>query len=76
MVWVVRGQLLRHNILDTPNARSSHDVPTPRGGGIGVMSILLPVWIVIALHVPSEPGLTARWVIPLGGHRSGGDFLD
>ena len=65
MVWVVRGQLLRHNILDTPNARSSHDVPTPRGGGIGVMSVLLPVWIVIAFAVPSEPGITARWVIPL-----------
>ena len=65
MVWVVRGQLLRHNILDTPNARSSHDVPTPRGGGIGVMSVLLPVWIVIAFAVPAEPGLTARWVIPL-----------
>lgn len=65
MVWVVRGQLLRHNILDTPNARSSHDVPTPRGGGIGVMSVLLPIWIVIAFAVPSEPGITARWVIPL-----------
>jgi UDP-N-acetylmuramyl pentapeptide phosphotransferase/UDP-N-acetylglucosamine-1-phosphate transferase len=65
MVWVVRGQLLRHEILDTPNARSSHDVPTPRGGGIGVMSILLPVWVVIAFALTSEPGLTARWVIPL-----------
>lgn len=66
MVWIVRGQLLRHEILDTPNARSSHDVPTPRGGGIGVMSVLLPVWVVIAFALPSEPGLTARWIIPLG----------
>lgn len=65
MVWLVRGQLLRHDILDRPNARSSHDTPTPRGGGIGVMSILLPVWIVIAFAVSSEPGITARWVIPL-----------
>lgn len=65
MVWLVRGQLLRHDILDRPNARSSHDVPTPRGGGIGIMSVLLPVWIAIAFAVPSEPGITARWVIPL-----------
>lgn len=64
-VWIVRGQLLRHDILDTPNARSSHDVPTPRGGGIGVMIVLLPVWIAIAFAVPGEPGLTARWIIPL-----------
>lgn len=64
-VWIVRRQLLRHDILDTPNARSSHDVPTPRGGGIGVMIVLLPVWIAIAFAVPGEPGLTARWIIPL-----------
>jgi UDP-N-acetylmuramyl pentapeptide phosphotransferase/UDP-N-acetylglucosamine-1-phosphate transferase len=29
-------------ILDRPNARSSHDAPTPRGGGIAVMAVLLP----------------------------------
>jgi UDP-N-acetylmuramyl pentapeptide phosphotransferase/UDP-N-acetylglucosamine-1-phosphate transferase len=65
LVWIVRGQLLRHNILDTPNARSSHDVPTPRGGGIGVMIVLLPVWVGIAFATTGEPGVTARWVIPL-----------
>lgn len=66
MVWIVRGQLLRHEILDTPNARSSHDVPTPRGGGIGVISVLLPVWIGIAFALPSGPADAARWIIPLG----------
>jgi UDP-N-acetylmuramyl pentapeptide phosphotransferase/UDP-N-acetylglucosamine-1-phosphate transferase len=29
-------------ILDRPNARSSHDAPTPRGGGIAVVAVLLP----------------------------------
>jgi UDP-GlcNAc:undecaprenyl-phosphate GlcNAc-1-phosphate transferase len=28
--------VLKRRILDSPNARSSHDVPTPRGGGLGV----------------------------------------
>ena len=40
--------LVRRAILDQPNERSSHDMPTPRGGGIAVMAVLLPAWIVAA----------------------------
>ncbi len=36
--------LRRRAILDMPNERSSHTVPTPRGGGWGVMLALLPFW--------------------------------
>jgi UDP-N-acetylmuramyl pentapeptide phosphotransferase/UDP-N-acetylglucosamine-1-phosphate transferase len=35
-------------ILDHPNERSSHRVPTPRGGGIAVICSVLLAWIVIA----------------------------
>lgn len=31
---LVRRRLIRHDILDHPNERSSHQTPTPRGGGI------------------------------------------
>lgn len=31
---LVRRRLIRHDILDRPNERSSHQIPTPRGGGI------------------------------------------
>ena len=34
--WV-RRQALRRQWLDVPNARSSHDAPTPRGGGLGIV---------------------------------------
>ncbi len=37
--------LRRRAILDLPNARSSHTMPTPRGGGWGLMLVLLPVWV-------------------------------
>lgn len=51
--WVLTGRALvwlrRHAILDRPNDRSSHTVPTPRGGGWGVMLTLLPLWGAIAL---------------------------
>jgi UDP-N-acetylmuramyl pentapeptide phosphotransferase/UDP-N-acetylglucosamine-1-phosphate transferase len=40
--------LTRREILDRPNERSSHRVPTPRGGGIAVVGSVLLAWIVLA----------------------------
>jgi len=60
----VRRLTVRWNILDVPSARSSHDTPTPRGGGV-VFSILLLL---------AAAGLTAAgaphrdlWIALLGG---------
>lgn len=38
---LVRRQALRHSVLDVPNARSSHTVPTPRGGGLAMIVTFL-----------------------------------
>lgn len=35
--WVLRRYALARSIIDIPNARSSHSVPTPRGGGIAIV---------------------------------------
>ncbi|MGB0571175.1 MAG: glycosyl transferase [Alphaproteobacteria bacterium] len=68
-VGLVRVQLLRRGILDRPNERSSHDVPTPRGGGLGLLAALLPVWVAVPFFLPAAPGqqsaAMAAWVIPL-----------
>ena len=41
--------LLAHReVLDHPNERSSHRVPTPRGGGIAVVGSVLLAWTVLA----------------------------
>ena len=37
----VRRHALRNAILDIPNARSSHAVPTPRGGGLAIVVAFL-----------------------------------
>ena len=37
--------LHRRAILDLPNERSSHSVPTPRGGGIAVMAVVVAGWL-------------------------------
>ncbi|RYC11526.1 glycosyltransferase family 4 protein [Nocardioides zhouii] len=36
-VGILIPALRRWQIIDVPNARSSHDAPVPRGGGIGVL---------------------------------------
>lgn len=36
-VGIVRAYTLRRAVLDQPNERSSHTVPTPRGGGLGLL---------------------------------------
>lgn len=32
----VRRYAVSHNVVDTPNYRSSHSIPTPRGGGLSI----------------------------------------
>jgi UDP-N-acetylmuramyl pentapeptide phosphotransferase/UDP-N-acetylglucosamine-1-phosphate transferase len=63
--WALTGRVLawlRHRaILDQPNERSSHSVPTPRGGGWGIMLTVLPVWAVIGVLVAPE---TRFWIVP------------
>jgi UDP-N-acetylmuramyl pentapeptide phosphotransferase/UDP-N-acetylglucosamine-1-phosphate transferase len=49
--WLATGALIpilrRRDVLDRPNARSSHLAPTPRGGGIAVTGAVLLAWIVL-----------------------------
>jgi len=37
MTWGVRRYALARSIMDIPNARSSHRIPTPRGGGVAIV---------------------------------------
>ncbi|MCQ4322426.1 MraY family glycosyltransferase [Stutzerimonas stutzeri] len=37
----LRSYALKRSLLDTPNARSAHTVPTPRGGGMAIVVVYL-----------------------------------
>jgi len=37
MTYLLRIYALKKNVIDVPNARSSHSVPTPRGGGMAIV---------------------------------------
>jgi UDP-N-acetylmuramyl pentapeptide phosphotransferase/UDP-N-acetylglucosamine-1-phosphate transferase len=56
---LVLPQLRRRAILDRPNERSSHDAPTPRGGGIAVVGVLLLSFLAIFAGQAAEWGLLA-----------------
>jgi UDP-N-acetylmuramyl pentapeptide phosphotransferase/UDP-N-acetylglucosamine-1-phosphate transferase len=47
-IGALRTQLQQRSILDHPNERSSHKRPTPRGGGLVVVPIILIAWAVCA----------------------------
>lgn len=48
LTGLVRRYALRRSILDIPNDRSSHQIPTPRGGGLAIVLTFLGV--VLALY--------------------------
>lgn len=56
LTGVVRHYALRTQLLDLPNARSSHVRPTPRGGGVAVVVAfelsLLALWLLGGVPLP------------------------
>ncbi len=65
LVEVIRRWALRREKLDIPNERSSHTVPTPRGGGLAIVVVSLTGWLLINLFVWHRFDATV-WAYPLG----------
>ena len=57
--WLALGYARRRSLLDAPGERRSHAVPTPRGGGIAVIGVLLATGILMAWR---QESLSAFWV--------------
>ncbi|MCZ2392206.1 MAG: glycosyltransferase family 4 protein [Acidobacteria bacterium] len=52
-VFLVRRWTLAKGILDVPNERSSHSLPTPRGGGIVIACISLAAFVIYSTSAHS-----------------------
>src|SRR2546423_633499 len=52
-LWYTR----RLGLLDLPNHRSSHIVPTPRGGGIALVGAVVLTWLYVGLRGNEIPRL-------------------
>ncbi len=48
MTFVLRRYALHRQLIDMPNARSSHTVPTPRGGGVAIVVSFLAALAAVA----------------------------
>lgn len=60
--WLARRHALRHGLLDQPGERRSHVVPTPRGGGIGIVVAWGLACVVVASRGGLPPALAAAAV--------------
>jgi glycosyltransferase WbpL len=62
-VYQIRRYAEKRQWLDHPNERSSHEVPTPRGGGLAIVVVVLGtgLWFVI------EAGFSKGVIYILGG---------
>src|SRR5574337_1909738 len=54
LTYGLRRYALARSLMDIPNARSSHSVPTPRGGGLAIVASFL-----LALPVAATTGFVA-----------------
>jgi len=75
LTWLLRRYALASSLMDVPNARSSHSVPTPRGGGVAIVICFLLAVLGLALtgHVDSA---TAYALCGAGGLVAVVGFLD
>jgi Fuc2NAc and GlcNAc transferase len=48
ITWWVRNFASARQLVDVPNSRSSHRVPTPRGGGLAIVAVTLAALPVLA----------------------------
>jgi len=54
-VFVIRWWALRHGVVDIPNERSSHDRPTPRGGGMAIVVSFFAAMLLASFFYPFDP---------------------
>jgi Fuc2NAc and GlcNAc transferase len=66
LAWQLTGWACRYalasELLDRPNARSSHTQPTPRGGGVAIVASFLLLTIGLGATGRVEPALTIALV--------------
>lgn len=57
---LLRRYALQRSIIDIPNARSSHSIPTPRGGGVAiVLAFVLSLVPLAYFHLETSAGVAA-----------------
>ena len=63
MTRMVLEMLRERDIMDRPNDRSSHGAPVPRGGGLAIVTIALPSWLILCWFTGT---LAHMWPVLVG----------
>lgn len=72
LTWALRRYALANSVMDIPNARSSHRIPTPRGGGVAIVVTFLAAVIVLwgagllSLSYVLAVGGAGAWIAVVG----------
>lgn len=65
LTWAMRRYALSRHIMDIPNARSSHTLPTPRGGGVAFVITFLCGSLGLVLE--GELNTAFFWAVAVAG---------
>lgn len=63
--WLALGYARQRELFDQPGERRSHHVPTPRGGGIGVVIALAVAGAALLLRFPGHVAMLAAFLVAL-----------
>ncbi|MGB1249714.1 MAG: glycosyltransferase family 4 protein [Candidatus Promineifilaceae bacterium] len=75
-VQQLREYVIKRSILDIPNARSSHSVPTPRGGGLLIVTFVLCGLVIYLIALARTGYMPLLAYIVGGGLIAGISWLD
>ncbi len=67
LTWAVTRWLVARALLDHPNERSSHAIPTPRGGGWAIIGTTLAGWLILMALTPPQTSLLAPVMLVVTG---------
>lgn len=62
--WLARRYALARRLIDQPDARRSHAVATPRGGGVAIVAAFVVAMIAVLVRQPD-------WIVVLGPAMAG-----
>lgn len=63
--WLARRYAVQRNLIDQPGERRSHQVATPRGGGLSIVIALLVAAIALAVRDPQHRTLLTAFAVGL-----------
>src|SRR5690349_5492193 len=63
LVFALRRWTEKRQMFDIPNERSSHIRPTPRGGGLAIVVVVISGWLIYGIQSAVEPRIITAYAM-------------